>query len=178
MKIPHRRWLAVAAVIIASIGVFVAPYLMHSSPAQSNSSPNSHGTTTTATNPNGQSSTTHGTGSTTTSGTTDTGGTETGSCDDDSSDKGNDATGACSDSDSDDGSTGDQSSTQSNCGHVGEDEKADNDHSMASHHDDDSLSGSLETTSVAHMNHGHGHDIDSDELSETADSCADNGQED
>ncbi len=154
MNIPHRRWLAVAAVIIASIGVFVAPYLMHGSPAQSNSSPNSHGTTTTTTNPNngntnpGQSSTTHGTGSTaTTTGTSTSGTTD----------------------------TTDQTSNKSNCGHHDKNEKAKNNdkHSATTIHSHDTLSVSLKSTSTAQVNHGNGHNVDSVKLSHTIDSCHD-----
>ncbi|HZY94550.1 MAG TPA: hypothetical protein VFE98_06775 [Candidatus Bathyarchaeia archaeon] len=174
MNIPHRRWLAVAAVIIASIGVFVAPYLMRGSPAQSNSS---HGTTTTTPanngNPNGQSSTTHGTGSTTTSGTAGTSGTQNGSSDDDQ-DKG--SNGACGESDDD---TKSQSTSQANCAHEDENETANNHHyNPGTDVNDDDLSTSADSTTAEHINHGTGHDLDSESSSLTIGTDSDSSEED
>lgn len=161
MNIPHTRWVAVAALIIASIGVFVAPFLMHGTPAQANTSTNP-GKTTTTTSTTGPttSSTTSTTGTTRTGGTSGTSDTQTGSSDDSSTKHSDDN--QASDIDNDDGTQ--DNKVQGQTGTQGTDDNEPNGHhetctaDQSTSQTDDDAAVDLSLHSEKTLDSGNGHE--------------------
>ncbi len=141
MMIPSRRKLGAAALIIAGIGAFLVPFLLHSPTTQGTSSNNNGG----GTNPNSGSHTTTPTTTTpsTTTTTTGTTGNDKGSGD---SDEGSGSTGTCADENSSHSDVSDQANSASHSS-VSHDSKDTSDSSKASHgHAYGLLKNQLDTT--------------------------------
>jgi hypothetical protein len=107
MMIPSRRKLGAAALIIAGIGAFLVPFLLHSPTTQGTSSNNNGG----GTNPNSGSHTT--TPTTTTPSTTTTTGTKGDDKDSGGSGDGSGTTGTCADGNSSHSDVSDQANAAS-----------------------------------------------------------------
>ncbi len=141
MMIPSRRKLGAAALIIAGIGAFLVPFLLHSPTTQGTSSNNNGG----GTNPNSGSHTTTPTTTTpsTTTTTTGTTGNDKGSGD---SDEGSGSTGTCADENSSHSDVSDQANSAS--------------HSSVSHD-------SKDTSDSSKANHGHAYGLLKNQLDTT-----------
>jgi hypothetical protein len=92
MMIPSRRKLGAAALIIAGIGAFMVPFLLHSPTTQGTSNNNNNGSHTTTPNPTTPTPTTP-TSPGTNNNDNNGGGTTTGTCSDENSDANQDASG-------------------------------------------------------------------------------------
>ncbi len=141
MMIPSRRKLGAAALIIAGIGAFLVPFLLHSPTTQGTSSNNNGG----GTNPNSGSHTTTPTTTTpsTTTTTTGTTGNDKSSGD---SDEGSGSTGTCADENSSHSDVSDQANSAS--------------HSSVSHD-------SKDTSDSSKANHGHAYGLLKNQLDTT-----------
>jgi hypothetical protein len=143
MMIPSRRKLGAAALIIAGIGAFLVPFLLHSPTTQGTSSNNNNNNG--GTNPNNGSHTTTPT-TTTPSTTTTTTGTTGDDKDPSGSDVGSGSTGTCADENSSHSDISDQAKDASD--------------SSVSHNAKD-------TSDSSKANHGHAYGLLKNELDTT-----------
>ncbi len=91
MIIPSRRKLGAAALIIAGIGAFLVPFLLHSPATQGTSNNNNNGSHTTTPNPTNPTPTTPTSPGTNNNDNGNGGGTTTGTCSDENSEANQDA---------------------------------------------------------------------------------------